>query len=79
MVYLVSEVSVFWRLDKTKRNMKRFFEFTIKVSLLLRPRNCHQTSFIVGCPRGKTGIDIIPGHVFDMGGSSNNRFTTSKT
>ena len=28
MVCLVSEVSVFWRLDKTKRNMKRFFEFT---------------------------------------------------
>ena len=28
VVYLVSEVSVFWRLDKTKRNMKRFFKFT---------------------------------------------------
>ena len=28
VVYLVSEVSVFWRLDKTKRNMKRFFKVT---------------------------------------------------
>ena len=28
VVCLVSEVSVFWRLVKTKRNMKRFFEFT---------------------------------------------------
>ena len=27
LVCLVREMSVFWRVDKTKRNMKRFFEF----------------------------------------------------
>ena len=76
MVCLVSEVSVFWRLDKTKRNMKRFFEFT---KFQLRPKNCHQTSFTFGYPRGETGIYVFGIYVFDTGCSSNNRFTTSKT
>ena len=78
MVCLVSEVSVFWRLVKTKRNMKRFFEFT-KFRCYLGQGTAIKESFTVGCPRGETGIDMIPGHVFDMRGSSNNCFTTSKT
>ena len=72
VVCLVSEVKGFWA---GKSNVKIFFEFTglFVLSLFFRPRKCHQTSFTVGMQAlEKTGIYMIPGHVFDMKGSGNN-------
>ena len=67
---LVKKVKGFW-VDKS--NVSIFFEFTelFVLSLLFRPRKFHQTSFTWQALE-KTGIYMIPGHVFDMKGSGNN-------